>query len=177
MSKYNDYLYLACKKGHLDIVKLMLKKGADVNYINRKITDCDCGYSCLSISISSKNIQIVKLLLNQPTIDINYRRQSSSRTPLMIACWEGTISCVKLLLSHKNIDLDLRAEDYQNYKCGKTALMYAILSKRIECAKLLIQSGCDVNINNSIGETAHDLALKYELNEIIKMIDNLNKHA
>ena len=170
MSKYID----------LDIVGDMLKKGEKTGCICYKSHDC---YKCLSLHyvILHNDIRVVKSLLKQPMVNINYTGGGNfAMTPLILTCYKGYKNIVKLLLQQDNIDVNIRIKDLYNLGVcgGKTALHVAIENKKFKCAKLLIESfRCDLSIKNESGETARDLAVSSGLTKIVVMIDNLNKHA
>ena len=57
-------LYYACRMGHINIAKLLIKKGADINKPNNK------GYTPLSVACVTNNYELGKLLL-ESGVDIN----------------------------------------------------------------------------------------------------------
>ena len=64
----------ACEKGDLEMVKLMLEKGADVNYVPRNAYASPLGFAVLSDSV--ENLEIVRLLLAEGA-DVNYSEYST----------------------------------------------------------------------------------------------------
>ena len=73
-------------------------------------------------------------------------------TPLLAACAEGNVSCVKILLEH-GADVNERAGN------GVTALMMASFAGKPECVKVLIQAGANVHARADEGETALEFAV------------------
>jgi ankyrin repeat protein len=85
----------------------------------------------------------VQLLWNHPNIDVNLIDGIWDDTPLMVASTVGRIEMVKLLLQHK--DIDINKESYQRV----TALVYASRIGNIEIVKLLLQhANIDINKKN-----------------------------
>jgi ankyrin repeat protein len=86
----------------MDIVKLLLEKGADVNPQGE---DSD---TPLCSACSGGHMDIVKLLLEKGA-DVNPQGEYSN-TPLRSACYGGHMDIVKLLLE-KGADVNLQGKD------------------------------------------------------------------
>lgn len=160
-----DYLHTAIRIGNVNIAKLLINKGVDINQLpkdNGNDTDYK-GKSALVYSVIKRNVDIVKLLLlNNADITIDkepilytaliyyeYRivkllldagvdidvRDGWGHTPLTIACEKGYTDAVKLLIEY---GADVNYAD----KKGKKPLYYAInSSKKNEIIKLLVDEG------------------------------------
>lgn len=155
----SDYLHDAIEVNNLNIAKLLINKGVDINQLP---TDYK-GKSALAYSVIKRNVDIVKLLLlNNADITIDkepilytaliyyeYRivkllldagvdidvRDGWGHTPLTIACEKGYTDAVKLLIEY---GADVNYAD----KKGKKPLYYAInSSKKNEIIKLLVDEG------------------------------------
>ena len=48
-----------------------------------------------------------------------------------------------------------------------TALHWAVLNNKMDCVEFLVGEGANVNLKNSEGNTAFDMAVEYGLGEII----------
>jgi glycerophosphodiester phosphodiesterase len=83
---------LACKLGHLELLKLLISKGASVD-----LADED-GETPLLFAIRSHFLEGVKVLIDQGHVDINLAEKINGWTPLMIACMEGFKTIVEALL-------------------------------------------------------------------------------
>ena len=123
-------LYAAIEKGNLNIVKICLEQPKiDINipfndydlkgYKWWMVSECFSGkpdsickkISSLYLAVSNSNIDIVRLLLNHPKIDINmksvlYNDTKQLRTSLHKAVENKQIDIIKLLLQHKNININ-----------------------------------------------------------------------
>jgi len=135
-------LMLACRYLNIDVVKLLLANGANIN------SEC-----CLEIfaqwdtSVNEIEIQIqIELfkLLWSNNIDVNIRN-SKGKTALMyivqysdnhepVLLFEKQMELLKLILD-KGADVNLRDNE------GKTALMYAVESKKYAIEEYLLQQG------------------------------------
>lgn len=111
-------------------------------------TQDDDGWTALHIASRNKNPEVVRLLLSQPTIDVNVKNRWKS-TPLMIAAGSGNLDIVDLLLNHPRIQVDLQAEYY-----GRTALIEAALNGHLPIVKTLVTHGADVNATDKTGRNS-----------------------
>ena len=108
----------------------------------------DDGWTALHIASRNRNFEIARLLLSQPTIDVNVKNKWKS-TPLMIAAGSGSLDIVELLLKHPGIQVDLSAEYY-----GRTALIEAALNGHLPIVKALVTHGADVNATDKTGRNS-----------------------
>ncbi|MEW6351608.1 MAG: ankyrin repeat domain-containing protein [Thermodesulfobacteriota bacterium] len=82
----------ACNWGRVEVVKLLLAKGADVNETGPG------GASPLILACSEGQTEVAKVLLENGA-DVN-QRDAEGRTALIGATWRGELEAVKLLLSY-----------------------------------------------------------------------------
>jgi len=135
----NTSLIIAVHFNYLEIVRLLLEKGANIN--------CQGQNKCspLLIVAQNNNMEILKLLLEKD-IDVNIRDRYG-RAVLTIAADYNHIEIVKLLLKQPNIDINTQGDD------GRSPLYYASYDNYvdIEVVKVLLEGGANVNIeaNNS----------------------------
>ena len=114
--------------------------------VNSKILHEDI--SPLHIVCQNNNIEIAKLLLSHPNIDVNSQTFYTNRmTPLHFACKYGNYEIVELLLKNKSIQINSLTYNHT------TPFYYACKNGFINIVKLLIQHKVDtsvVNIKNSV---------------------------
>lgn len=160
-------------------VKSLLSKGVSPNAVD------SYGNPMLNLAIKDKSNQVIDLLLQNPKIDVDLSNKSGE-TPLMIASIEGNLPLVKVLvLKHKAL-IDHISWTPLHYACAKgqfdvaqflitngatvdsmslgntTPLMMAVQSGNDQLVKLLLDKGADLQLRNSNGLTAIDIADIYD---------------
>ena len=83
-------------------------------------------------------VEDVKVLI-EAGVDINNVSYKSPSTCLMIALDRGHVDIAKVLIDN---GADINAPDWAGYP-----IYFAVQSRRVECVKLLIQAGIDVNLS------------------------------
>ena len=186
---YNP-INLCCKYGYLEELEILIKMGADLNYVN-----CS-NYTGFMYACMSGNVEIVKLLLKN-NVDI-YNFSKDGKNGFILACIAGKIEIVKLLLEidskivdktgkynitsfmhsciHNKIEIgklliacsgfDINKTDIY----GSTALIYAVRYRNVEIVKLLLENNVDVNIKNNVGDDAMTISLKNCFEEIALLL-------
>ena len=128
-----------CALGQVERVKTALARGPgeDVNSRNKyyhTVLMCTARYP------SENHISILRLLLEQPLIDLNLTDEKGN-TALMFAAHFENIEAVRLLLEQPSIEVNL--EDIS----GHTALHLATVKGNIDAVKLLLVNE-RVNVNS-----------------------------
>ena len=112
----------ASKKGHNDIVKMLLDSGANVN------AKSDVGWTPLMWASANGHINIVSMLISDGA-DIN-AKTNDGRTSLLMAAWNGHKDIVMLLLDAK---ADANIKDFN----GWTPLTLALRNEHKDVVELL----------------------------------------
>jgi len=140
-------LYWASRKGHVEVVKLLL----DAHDANVNVADV-WGDTPLIWAVIRGHIDVVKLLLKVPRINVN-KQNRWGQPPLKWASFYGHTEILKLLLAVPDIDVN-RADDF-----GKTPLHHATWRSKVEAVKLLLAApGIKVNQATKKGQTPLDFA-------------------
>ncbi|CAG9861269.1 unnamed protein product [Phyllotreta striolata] len=167
----------AASAGHLDIVRLLVAHGADVN------AQSTSGNTPLMYGCAGGHTEVVKFLLEH---DANVEdHNENGHTPLMEAASAGHVGLAKILLSHGaginthsnefkesaltlacykgHLDMVrflLEAGADQEHKTDEmhTALMEASMDGHVEVARLLLDSGAQVNMPTDSFESPLTLA-------------------
>ncbi len=114
--------------GHLDIVELLLKRGADINAVSRNKFIA----TPLQGAVVGKRIQLARLLIARGA-KVSPRGEGGD-SPLHECAGNGAIEIARLLLDH---GADINAKDDE----GKTPLAIALEYKQSEMAELLRKRG------------------------------------
>lgn len=97
----------SCKGGLASLTRLIISKYSlctQKNNINQEVEKFDDEGLCTACD--KGHIEVVKLLLTLPSINVNYSA-AFMRTPLSCACANGNIEIVKILLSVPGIDVNI----------------------------------------------------------------------
>jgi uncharacterized protein len=110
-------LMLACARGHLEVVRLLLDKGAALDATGGNYENED---TALSFASLRGHAAVVRLLMERgadPTI-----AGRAGYTPLIFAAKFGHLEVVRLLLGHPAVQATI---NYRNTIYGQTALFNA----------------------------------------------------
>ena len=129
-------LWRLCLSGKLAEVRAALARGQDVN-----IKD-EGNQTGLMWAVDNKHNSVVRLLLEQPTTDLN-RTDLNGETALHHAAVNGNVEAVQLLLA----DPRLTTANLQN-KNGLTPAMCAVMYKHVNALHELV---AHPNVNLGIG--------------------------
>lgn len=177
---YNEELNKAIKNQDLDLVKLLVKKVSDINFVDIR------EQTALMWACQTENIDIVTYLINKGA-NINYKN-SLNETALTQACDTGNNKLIKVLLENnvKNFLNNNKNQDYID-KIGKEINALCEAEENLNLVKksvwFTIQKHIKSELKRDIKEISYcddDLVLqklittiakKRSLNEILKISD------
>eukprot|EP00833_Pecoramyces_ruminatium_P018881 jgi/Orpsp1_1/1192913/evm.model.d7180000096881.1 len=116
----------------------ILNKRVDIDPNNEKFLDLlqnnfkFSKFTPLLIAVYENHVELVKILLSHPDIEVNEKDTLRELTALLLATSMGNTEMVKLLLDHPKININIQDKN------GYTALAYAVLDNYTEIIKLLL---------------------------------------
>ena len=113
----------SCEAGNLEEVRRALETGADPN-------SYDGDWTCLMIAAEQNHAEVVSLLLEQPTIEVNMVGPHDE-TALHLTCLYNKEAALRRLLSATGLDLNPLDED------NRTPIMMAVWLGATECVRLM----------------------------------------
>ena len=166
----NSYTALgyASVAGHLDIMKLLISKKADVNKASRfkKVP--------LNVTAGSNNIEGAKLLIASGA-KLNAVNNNGSSIVHEAAFW-GQPKMMAFLLKDKGLSANLRANN------GATPLHFAMWQMRrgftkynqgyLDCIKLLLKHGANTELRAGNQGTAKEMAKNRGLDEVLALFES-----
>ena len=162
----SDYLHDAIEVNNLNIVKLLVNKGVDINQIAKEENGTYYyeGRSPLSLAVFKENADIVKfLLLHDANVNMDEEPILYTAVNWYDNYKKSSINIIKLLLD-AGADIDVRYS-------GNTPLITAIKKGYADVVKLLIEYGADVNYADKKGKKPLYYAINIsKKNEIIKLL-------
>ncbi len=138
----NTPLLMACKEANTEILKLLIKYGADVHQLGAR------GETLFSYSCGHSSLEVVKILLQNGAQDAVSKESNDLVTPLHNSCSRGSIEITRLLLVN---GAKKYIEKENNY--NDTPLSLACKQGHLEVAEYLVQNGANIDTLNVNGET------------------------
>ncbi|KAG9237406.1 ankyrin repeat-containing domain protein [Amylocarpus encephaloides] len=128
-------VYYASLNDHVDITRLLVEAGANVNIITTQ------GWGPLH---SAYNFLATARYLLQKGADVN--RPCIEGTPLYMACKWNSPETVKLMLEHKpDLEIGFKGSDSSGFYEGMTPLFVALAHGYTDVVRLLLEAGSNVN--------------------------------
>jgi ankyrin repeat protein len=150
-------LMLAAKRGHSEVVQLLLETGAVLGALDHD------GRSAVHYAACNGHTQLLPSLL--ATRADASRRDRNERTPLMLAACEGHVDAVWSLLGLHGFGADVvNARDVH----GETALWKASGKGHYDVARLLLRAGADPHVPDLWEYKAMEVAGRYA--DVLKLI-------
>jgi ankyrin repeat protein len=137
-------LHLAIMKSNVTSVRFLLARGANPNVVDK------CGHTPLHVAVVlAKNMDIVKLLLNQNDANVNYLDNNGFDALRFTKYNKYGLTEIREI---GDFDINCREEN------GWTPLHFAMIPINVETARYLLEKGADPTIGDNEGTTPFHLA-------------------
>ena len=133
-NEFRTPFFIACQKGHADVLRVLHRFKADVYKPNNK------GRSPIGAACHAGMYKVVEYLVTDRVVDINKTADNKNATPLSIAANKGHTDIVELLLKNG-------AKVYNNE--GANAMYFACFQGHLDVVKLLVAH--DSKLINAVG--------------------------
>eukprot|EP01084_Bolivina_argentea_P018415 34291_1 len=153
-------LIFAIIEGNLEVLKLLIENGANIN-----ITDKH-GITPLMAAVLSRQINCVKMLVEH-NANVNLKNKVGA-TALMHSLDKGYNEITKIIMQSSDIDLSI-TDNFDRH-----ALLIAIAFGNIECTKLFIKRGVNVDWKASKGLNALQLSIWKGYTNIVEWLIQAN---
>ena len=161
----------------VEMVKMLLSRGADINYTNKY------GWTALLKALDNrKNWITVTPVLIKSGADVNATLKSNGYTPLWKAIGkvrknkDAAVEIINLLLS-KGADVNAPSISKNASYSGETPLMSASRNGYTDVVKLLLSYGANVSAKTKAGKTALDYARQKGHHAVVKLLETKGAQA
>ena len=191
-ANHDTALTLASAGGHVELVSLLLARGADVEHRDKK------GFTSLILAAAGGHTHVVTMLLDH-NADIEAQLESTRDTAISLACSGGRYEVVEVLLRRGANKEHRNASDYTplclassgghvniirlllmhggeinsrtNSRLGISPLMLAAMNGHVQAVSLLLDMGSDVNAQIETNRnTALTLACFQGRHEVVALL-------
>ncbi|KAJ5936181.1 hypothetical protein N7454_005479 [Penicillium verhagenii] len=161
----------AVRGGHLEVVDLLVKAGADLareNRFNFRTPSgvAEKGYTVLYVAAGAGHVAVTEHLISSGAC-VSFQGEEG-HTALHQAARVGHTAIVKLLIK-AGADLSIQA------RCGATPLYYAAQCNRVEVVELLLNAGSDLSILDLQGRSALSRASEFGHTEVVSLLNAAHK--
>jgi ankyrin repeat protein len=145
----------AVSREHVEIVKLLLEKKADVAPKNR------FDFNAFTSAVAAGKMDIAGMLLDAGA---KPDEGASGLTPLQFAASAGNVEMIRFLVKRgANVNYGVKSG-------GQTALLSAIYGAHPEAVEALIELKADVNAKTKDGDTPLQAAMKGDQEDMVKIL-------
>lgn len=148
-------LYILADKGYLELTRLLIDQGADVNF------GCGSGRAPLLRALEKRHEAVANLLIERGAI-INVA-DMTGHTPLSQALMKGYEAMAKLLIE-RGADVNVKDET------GRTPLQWALVRGKNALVELLIQQVADINASDETGWKPLQWASAYGHDSVVRLL-------
>ena len=132
-----DYMHVACRNGHLDVVQQLVSLGGVINHVVEDLTP-------LSVACDAGHLEIVKFLMSN-SATLHSSEENQDALSVFMACKAGHCHIVEYLVSENPGVIQTH---------GQLLLYTSCKEGHLDIVKLLLKKG--VSINSKCSGAAHN---------------------
>ena len=159
-------LICAVQNRRKNIVRFLLQKLANPNAALKPLEGFvhHHGSTALHLAVFSKDVDIVKLLVEDTRTDVNLVRNHDGASALHCAVNFEQEKMVKTLVGKGKADIDQKTHN------GSTPLHLALLKNDKKTARFLIESKADIHLTDEEGNTPLHLAARINATDLVRLL-------
>lgn len=150
-------LIVATKRGNLNLVKLLIELGLNVDYTDNNL-DTALSWAAYNGFVDAMN------LLIEAGADVNHQ-DNKGNTPLIDTIIKNQREAFDILINNPNININNQGENNQS------ALHYAVILSNQYMVTTLLQKGADINAITDVGNTPVDIVKSKELKQLYSLFN------
>jgi len=155
-------LYVASQNGHNEVVKMLLRAGANPERVGARN-----GWTPLFVACVKGHAETVRLLLEH-AVDLNCPSPKTGASTIMVASNEGHVEVVELLLAAAaSTDKEIRAPPQ---KSPHTALQLACEAGHVRVVEIMLKAGADTENAKSAAFLPLNISAQKGYTEIVKLL-------
>ncbi|XP_012144276.1 uncharacterized protein LOC100882592 isoform X1 [Megachile rotundata] len=156
---------IAASNGNIQIVRNLLKNGADVNDKDSE------GRTPLHYAVSNEHLDVVNILLENGA-DVT-QVTNKGNTPLHTAASKNNKEIIEVLLQHVSRNKLIDFINAKTTTSGVTALHVVAKNASVDIVKFLLSHGACYNIKNKEDKTPFDLSNNQDVNNLFILLEKL----
>ena len=143
----------ATNNGDTEAVQRLIGEGADVNTVHPHVNTFSDGHTPLLVAARDNHAEIVRDLLSAGA-QVRVVDWVFKGSPIHKATYNGRPEILRMILDHPDVDIDV-----QGPINGYTPLHDALWHGYTECAEMLLDAGCRLDLKGHDGKTPLQVAV------------------